>query len=210
MVNRYVMIRADGTEVENPTITGLKVHFFGDGNLVKITEGSVFHGCTVNISNESTLIIHRTHPVGLKYVTFAMAGQSWRNYVEIGENFSVAYTTRFALENTDDARVMIGRNNMWSSEIVIRASDGHQIIDIVTNQVINQAKAIIIGNHVWLGSQAVILKGAVIPDNTIVGQSAVVAGQFTETFTVLAGNSARVVRRGVTWNRKYVIESQLP
>jgi acetyltransferase-like isoleucine patch superfamily enzyme len=54
-------------------------------------------------------------------------------------------------------------------------------------------KPVKIGNHVWIGLRAIILKGVTIGDNSVVGASAVVAKD-VEPNTIVAGNPARKIR----------------
>lgn len=56
-----------------------------------------------------------------------------------------------------------------------------------------------IGEHVWIGSRVSVLKGAVIPTGCVVAANSVVNKAFTEENCLLAGNPAKVVRRGVSW-----------
>lgn len=62
------------------------------------------------------------------------------------------------------------------------------------------AQQIVVGDHVWIGSNVTVLKGAVIPRGCVVGSGAVVTRAFTEENALLAGNPARVIRRGVAWS----------
>lgn len=55
-------------------------------------------------------------------------------------------------------------------------------------------KPIKIGNHVWIGRRAMIFKGVVIGDRSIVGANAVVTHDVPPD-TVVAGNPARVVKQ---------------
>lgn len=57
------------------------------------------------------------------------------------------------------------------------------------------APPIRIGNHCWIGMNAVILPGVELGDRTIVGAGAVVTKSFPEGHCVLGGNPARVLRR---------------
>ena len=60
-----------------------------------------------------------------------------------------------------------------------------------------------IGNHVWVGARAVILKNTIIPDNCIVGFSSVVS---SKTFIgekghcIAAGNPAKIIKRDISWD----------
>lgn len=55
-------------------------------------------------------------------------------------------------------------------------------------------KPIKIGNHVWIGRRAMILKGVTIGDRAIIGANAVVTHDVPED-TVVAGNPARIVKK---------------
>ena len=96
---------------------------------------------------------------------------------------------------------MIGRRCMFSRKIEIRTSDAHSIVDRETGRRLNGAGSITIGDHVWVGLGVVINKGASIPADSVVGAMSFVNRSFDEQGVVLAGTPARVVRRGITWNR---------
>ena len=65
---------------------------------------------------------------------------------------------------------------------------------------INPSRDIVIGNHVWIGTQVTCLKGARVADNCIIGACALVTGTFPEGNCALAGVPAKVVRRDVNWD----------
>lgn len=54
-------------------------------------------------------------------------------------------------------------------------------------------KPVKIGNHVWIGIRATILKGVTIGDNSVVGAASVVTKD-VEPNTLVAGNPARKIR----------------
>jgi len=56
-----------------------------------------------------------------------------------------------------------------------------------------------IGEHVWIGSNVSVLKGAAIPDGCVVASGSVVTKRFDHKNALIAGNPARVVREGVSW-----------
>ena len=94
---------------------------------------------------------------------------------------------------------------MMSREIEIWGHDQHVLLDAKTKQVLNQKVNITrIGSHCWLGARATILKNADIPDHTIVGACAVVTKPFTEKYTALGGNPAKVIKRDIMFSRESV------
>lgn len=64
--------------------------------------------------------------------------------------------------------VMIGRN------VVIYDSDFHSILDQDGN-ILNHSKPVVIGNHVWLGTNTMILKGVDLCEGSIVGGGTVLS-----------------------------------
>lgn len=87
-----------------------------------------------------------------------------------------------------------GENCLLSRHINVRDNDGHSINGEI------QVREVKVGNHVWLGENVALLKGAKIPDNSIVGFGTIVTKSFTEPNSVIIGNPAYVVKTGITWN----------
>ena len=208
MNNRYVLIKEDGQIIDNPTIEGLSVNFQGSGSYVEIHEGSKFVNTKINISNDSRVIIKKTHILGIKGLIIGADGRSKCNYVYIDENFHLSDAGRFVCNGTDNQGIRIGRDNMWSSGIVVRASDGHQLFDLESLETENFADEITFGDNVWIGSEVVVMKGVHIPSGSVVGQSSLVTKKFTEENTVIVGNPARVVKHNVGWSQDYVWDSK--
>lgn len=56
-----------------------------------------------------------------------------------------------------------------------------------------------IGDHVWIGCNVTVLKGAVIPNGCVVAAGSVVTKPFAEENALLAGIPAKIIRKGVEW-----------
>lgn len=99
----------------------------------------------------------------------------------------------------DNSNITIGKDCIFAKECTLRTSDSHIIKDY-QNKVINRPQNIIIGSHVWLGQQTLILKGAKIPNGCIVGaRSIVTASSQTEPYSMLVGQPAKVIKKNITW-----------
>ncbi len=48
------------------------------------------------------------------------------------------------------------------------------------------------------------LKGSNIPNNTIIGTGSLLSKKFVDENTIIAGIPAKVVKRGVGWDRAYI------
>ena len=55
-----------------------------------------------------------------------------------------------------------------------------------------------IGNHVWIGAEAIILKGVTIGDGAVIGAGSVVTRD-VESCAIVVGNPARVIKRNIRW-----------
>lgn len=96
----------------------------------------------------------------------------------------------------------IGEDCKLSNSIRIWGSDGHAIMDKDTKEFLNKpTHPVIIGNKCWIGEAVRIQKGAIIPDNTIVGAGSIVTKKFTEENTIIAGSPAKIIKQNVIWSR---------
>ena len=104
----------------------------------------------------------------------------------------------------DYSSISIGNDCMLSSNIDIRTGDSHSIIDIKTKSRINYAKDVIIGDHVWIGSKVSILKGAKLPNNSIVATQSIVTKQFLKENVIIGGSPAKQIKEGIDWQRERI------
>ncbi len=98
--------------------------------------------------------------------------------------------------------ISIGHDAMLSFNIEIRTSDAHALLDLQTRKRINPAADVLIGSHVWVGARTTVAKGSVLPDDVVVGQGSLVNKPFSESHCVIAGVPAKLLRRGITWDRQ--------
>lgn len=90
-------------------------------------------------------------------------------------------------------KIDIGHKVFISHDVTIMDSDAHHLSDRAVN-----TKPIVIGNHVWIGSRAMILKGVHIGDGAVVAAGSVVTKDVPAN-ALVAGNPARIVRRNLQW-----------
>jgi acetyltransferase-like isoleucine patch superfamily enzyme len=157
---------------EGCDVSELSIHMEGTDNFLRISKNCVVKG-----------LIH-------------MKGKRLR--VKIGQNTTIEKTYIHCCEQSS---ILIGKDCMFAHETEFRTSDAHSIIDLETRRRINLPANIHIGAGVWLGSRCQIHKGARIAPNNIVGAMSFVNKQFDEPNTIIAGIPARVIKRGVTWDR---------
>ncbi|WP_372623611.1 acyltransferase [Falsiroseomonas sp.] len=108
--------------------------------------------------------------------------------------------TSFLAEGPESA-ILVGDDAMFAVGTALRTSDSHAVIDIASRRQVNAPRPVLIGPHVWLGQDALVMKGVRIGAGAIVAGRAVVTREVPAR-TMVAGVPARVIREGVTWTRQ--------
>ena len=93
----------------------------------------------------------------------------------------------------DENYVTFGDNVFLAPHVSIYTA-GHPIDKDVRNLELEYAKAVTIGDNVWIGEFSAILKGVTIGKGSIVASHSVVTKD-VPPYVIVAGNPARVVKR---------------
>ena len=121
------------------------------------------------------------------------------NLIEIFDDTWINPKAEFAaIEGT---RIIVGKNCMFSSCIRLRTGDSHSMLDQETKLRINRSKDIVIGDHVWIGFDALILKGSRVDEDSVVSARALLTGKHYPARSVIAGCPAAVIKSGISWDR---------
>lgn len=176
--------------------TTLDVH--GTDNVVRISSGCRLKNCGIHIFGNGNRVI-------LDGFVSLNNAEIWieddHNEIHIGEHTSSAGAVQLAcIEGT---KISIGKDCMFSGNISIRTGDSHSVLDLDGNR-INPSRDVCIGDHVWIGNTVLMTKGAAVQAHSIVGTGSVVTRQFAEDHVVIAGNPAKIVKHGVSWDRNRI------
>lgn len=76
-------------------------------------------------------------------------------------------------------KITLGQDVMIARNVVIYDSDFHSILN-QDGKVSNMPKPVIIGDHVWLGTNVIVLKGAKIGNDSIISAHAVLSSNIPE------------------------------
>ena len=177
----------------------------GDNNKVIIGDGCWFNNvCNIFIRGDNNKIIigdvcFISHAGAVSF-TIGNMGLTTTNsaLLSVGDGTFINGAYIQSLENNSE--IIIGKNCMLSTKILIYGTDYHSILDL-EGRLLNYGKKVVIGDNCWIGNDVKITKKAFIPNNTIVGIGSVVSSKFEEENTVIAGNPAKVVKRGVKFDR---------
>jgi maltose O-acetyltransferase len=128
--------------------------------------------------------------------------------IEIGPGSSVWMGAQFTGGAVDririGARCSIGYDSFWVAGAPITVADdvvtGHRVEFYTSDHdpddpgFTQRDAPIVVEEQAWIGSRAIVLKGATIGRGAVVAAGAVVT-RSVEPYTIVAGNPARLVRR---------------
>lgn len=195
--NNTVVLVKNGMEVPFEPISGLSITITGNNNTVKIGVPSKFIGTTVVMNGDNNFFSIK--PTRHRFIRHTNFGMENGGIITIGGGISVYRALNMVAK--ENKKIEVGDECMFAREIIIRNNDGHTIIDTTTKEVINAPDDITLEDRVWVGTRAMILKGAYISEGSIVGAMSLVNKKFKDKNIIIAGNPAKKVREGVTWDR---------
>lgn len=115
----------------------------------------------------------------------------------IGEETSFTTPATFTLAESKD--VYVGPRSMFAENVYVSNSDGHRIFSHDGVR-LNAGKDIVIGEHVWIGRSAEILKGAFVHSGSIVGARSLVSSEIPPN-TICVGIPAKVIHERICFER---------
>lgn len=174
------------------------IRLSGKGNRIMIEDGVILKNVKIKVSGKNnSLVICKNVKFYNKSIILI---ENENNMLEIGRD-SDFQGCSFILREYD-TKVTIGKDCMFSSNIFVRNGDSHTIYN-AHGVKINYAKDVKIGDKVWIGYGATILKGSVIGNNSIIGTQSVVAGKVPNG-SIVAGNPARILKQEIYWGRERI------
>jgi acetyltransferase-like isoleucine patch superfamily enzyme len=121
-------------------------------------------------------------------------------HVRVGNGVGFNGLVRLLLH--EPASIDIGAESLFAGNVDVTVSDMHPIFDLETEERINPARGVVIGEHCWIGQNSLILKGAKLGSGCVIGASSTVSGAIPGN-TIAAGFPARVIRRGIFWRHEF-------
>jgi len=109
--------------------------------------------------------------------------------LEIGSGF---FNSNVKIRCTES--IKIGEDVAISHNVTIMDSDAHELI----NEEYEKTKPVNIGNHVWISSGAMILKGVKIGDGAIIAAGAIVTHDVPSN-CIAAGVPAKIIKQNINW-----------
>lgn len=172
-----------------------------DNAHIKIDENTIISNCSIEVGENASLSIGKDVDISLGGRLLVQAYAQ----VNIGENSSFA--NNIDMRAGRFSKISIGKDCMFSYQIIVLAGDGHAIFDINSGERRNMSQEnlkgveINIGNHVWIGARNTILGDTKIGNGSMAGAASFVKGKFSNN-CIIAGNPARVIRKDIAWSRE--------
>jgi hypothetical protein len=121
-----------------------------------------------------------------------MTQLNYRATIEVHENAEIdigsAYINSDAVILAAES-IRIGYECLISRMVYIYDADHHDIVN-ADGKVINPPRPVIVGNHVWIGLQSLLLRGSKIGDGAVIAANSLVGGKI-KAGTMASGNPAR-------------------
>src|SRR5262245_4779315 len=183
-------VRMAGRTIANRATSCVRIR--GRGNEIR-TSAAVLRRCSIDIIGDDNIIEIMPNAC-LLGTRIRMRGSRHRLWIGAdacahGGGFSFDYggcsvrvgakSTFFGVEigATEGSSIEIGEDCLFSSAVEIRNGDSHSLLDARSARRLNQAKDVSIGDHVWLGTRVLVLKGSRIGSGSTVGAASVVTGE---------------------------------
>ena len=119
---------------------------------------------------------------------------SVRGDLKLGDGFNMTAESTIVCAK----EIRFGRDCLLSWDILVMDTDEHPLYN-KENERINPDKAILAGDHVWIGCKCVLLKGAEVPSNTVVAAGTLLTSSITGEHQVIGGNPPTVLKHDIRW-----------
>ena len=155
---------------------------------------SLFGAINLEGSDHLLIVAGTPHALGINATFRSDAGA-----ILVGREASANHVDLLA----EGHSIQIGDDALISYGVHVFTSDSHCVIDLSKSspERINPPASVVVGPHVWLGANSLVLKGVSVGQGAIVAATTVVTSDVPER-SVVTGAPAKVLRREVTWARE--------
>lgn len=178
----------------NLVIGDLEMHdsqfdFRGKNNIL-FCDGAVFQDSYLRFGGDNSVIYFEKNRYPLKVVTRT----GFDSTIYFGKDNCI--NQKIFLYATERKNIIVGNECLLSFHVYFYTADPHLIYDLQGDRV-NQSKNILIGDHVWIGQNSLILKGTKLGSGSVVGGNSVITSGPKRSNCVYAGNPGRKVRSDI-------------
>ena len=176
-IHKYLTLLDKNIKIGNKTSIFYKSYIY---NICDEGSVSIGDNCLIGRSKYG-------YHAGMPFYT-TILNDGIKSNIRIGNNCRINGAYLHAKNN-----IKIGDNCVIASGVNIIDSNGHKTYSKDRTKGADCSKSVIIGNNVWIGLNATILKGTIIGDNSIISAGSVVKGIFPDN-CIISGNPATIVK----------------
>lgn len=209
------IVMPSGIDILLKNFTGEYIDCYG--NQVVSTSGNEYHlkGMGIKIDDysckESVLCVEAFHGARL-YIGRNVRTDKLLLMLHIAGEIRIDENTTFAdnckIYADPFFKIQVGRDCMFSSKVIIRANVPAEMFDGKFVNLISEPysksnitkRSIVLGEHVWVGYQVVLLCGTDVRNGSIIGARSIVTGEFPNN-CIIAGEPAAVKKKDIGWER---------
>lgn len=183
---------------EEPELIKSSITFQGKNNRLICEEGVSLKNSKIKFLGDNSIIF---------------LGKSRGNlqlHVPIYNN-SVLFIDKFTKTNgslhlllSEEKNIIIGKHCLFSFDIWFRLADPHLIYNSDNKKRINFSKSIYLGDHIWIGQDALILKGTKVGSGSIIGAKSVITNKEIKSNSIWAGNPGKEINTNIFWDIEHV------
>lgn len=183
--NSEIELLKDNKIVGEPDLQNSFIRFEGENNVL-FCENDVVIGNSKIVFNGDNGVVYLSSNKHKYFLNITIYRDA---LIYIGKNNY--FNGQFNIISSERKNVIIGEGSVFSFGIWARTADPHIIYDAKTHKRINQSKSIVIGDHTWIGQNAIILKNTFVGSGSVLAAMSVAAGKTLQSNAIYAGNPIR-------------------
>jgi acetyltransferase-like isoleucine patch superfamily enzyme len=180
----------------------VKIKSMGQRTSVKIRDGTRIHIGTVGsfgLGNKQSTYWQIGKDASVIFSGNAIFGKGTQiianGALEFGKDF---FCNANCIINSG-SNISFGSNCILGWNVTVMDGDGHRIFKRGENPII-ESPDIHVGNHVWIASEAMLLKGASVQDHSVVAAKGCITQKFKKD-SLLVGGFNRILSENICWEK---------
>ena len=119
---------------------------------------------------------------------------SVRGHLSLGADFNMTAESTIVCAK----EITFGDDCLMAWDVLVMDTDEHPLYNM-DNERLNPDKPIVVGDHVWIGCKCMLLKGAEVPNDTMVAAGTLLTSAYTGDHQVIGGNPPSILKSDVHW-----------